>query len=253
MPTMNLSMRLIRSATVTLHWNGFTLLVDPYLADAGAGRSYGGELRSPLVPLPLSLDELLRDVDAVFVSHLHSDHFDDAARETLPKSTWMLCPPDVAGGLRADGFTRVQAIDGQWEHQGLRLRLTGGRHGPDAVLEDLGAVHGFVAQWDGGSLYWVGDSIFCPEVERTLAEARPAAVVVHACGADWMGHGPIVMDCGMVEAVLRAAPAARVIATHMDAVDHATVTRAQLRAHFGALPALAQRLCIPADGERIAL
>ena len=97
------------------------------------------------------------------------------------------------------------------------------------------------------------DSIWCPEVERTLAEARPRWVVVHACGADWMGHGPIVMDAAMVEAVLRAAPQARVIATHMDAVDHATVSRAQLRAHMDAQPALAHRLRIPADGERIAL
>jgi L-ascorbate metabolism protein UlaG (beta-lactamase superfamily) len=40
--------------------------------------------------------ELLRGVDAVFVSHLHSDHFDAAAQQLLPKDLPILCPAPIA-------------------------------------------------------------------------------------------------------------------------------------------------------------
>lgn len=251
---MTLQLQLIRSATVRLAIDGFVLLVDPYLAAPGEGRSYAGTVRSPLVPLPVPAEDLVREADAVFVSHLHSDHFDDAARALLPRDKPLWCPAPVAEGLRAFGFTNVTGIADTFTHAGFSLQMTPGRHGPDAVLEAMGAVHGFVLRTPGhGPLYWVGDSIHCPEVTRTIAATQPASIVVHACGADWKGLAPLVMDCAMVEAVLAEAPGAQVIATHLDAVDHATVSRADLRAWFAPKPALAARLRIPADGERIAL
>jgi L-ascorbate metabolism protein UlaG (beta-lactamase superfamily) len=251
---MSLQLQLIRSATVRIVIDGFVLLVDPYLAAMGEGRSYAGTRRSPLVPLPVPAEQLVREADAVFVSHLHSDHFDDAAHALLPPTKPLWCPAPVAEGLRAFGFTNVTGIEHTFEHARCSLQMAPGRHGPDAVLEAMGAVHGFVLRAPGhGPLYWVGDSIHCPEVARTIEAARPSTIVVHACGADWKGLAPLVMDGAMVEATLNDAPHAQVIATHLDAVDHATVSRADLRAWFAAKPALAARLRIPADGELIAL
>ncbi len=118
----------------------------------------------------------------------------------------------------------------------------------------MGEVHGFVASIpDAPSIYWVGDSIWCPEVRQTIDRHSPAYIVVHACGAHWNGNGPLVMDEHHVEALLRHAPRATVIATHLDCVDHATVSRAQLAQHFQDMPALRRRLCIPADGETVSL
>lgn len=42
-------------------------------------------IRALLVPLPVPVEDLVK-VDAVIVTHLHSDHFDDAAMEALPRS-----------------------------------------------------------------------------------------------------------------------------------------------------------------------
>lgn len=248
------TLQLIRSATVKIRTDdeGATLLVDPYLAARGEGRSYAGTLMSPLVELPLPVPELLADVDAVFVSHLHSDHFDDAAKTLLPKGLPLLCPAPIAAALRGFGFTAVTAIDDGIDWRGCRLTLTGGRHGPDEILEALGEVHGFVLEQPGAAtLYWVGDSIWCAPVREALAKHAPDVVVAHACGATLRGAGPLVMDEAHVEALLRAAPQATVIATHLDTVDHATVSRAQLAAHFAGQPALQQRLRIPADGETL--
>ncbi len=247
-----MELQLIRSATLRLGYGGRTYLIDPWLAARGEGRSYAGELRSPLVDLPMPVPELLEGVDAVIVSHLHSDHFDDAARELLPRDIPILCAPADADAIAGDGFTRVTPIPDTRTEDGVRVRRVGGRHGPPEVLGDMGDVSGFVFSHPGEpTLYWAGDTIFCPEVAATIAAERPAVVVVHACGADWNGKGPLVMDVAMVREVLEAAPDATVVATHLDAVDHATVDRRMLRAFLDAEPGFAPRLRIPADGEAL--
>jgi L-ascorbate metabolism protein UlaG (beta-lactamase superfamily) len=246
--------QLIRSATVKISVGGVVLLVDPYLAPKGGGKTYAGRLTSPLVELPMPVDELLGDVDAVFVSHLHSDHFDIAAQRLLPKDLPLLCPAPIAQAIREMGFSDVTAIDNSVAWRGCSLTLTGGLHGPDEVLADMGDVHGFVLQADGEpTLLWVGDSIWCAPVREAVAAFEPAVVVVHACGADWNGKGPLVMDAVQVEQLLREAPRCTVIATHLDSVDHATVSRADLAQHMARWPELDQRLRIPADGQVLEL
>ncbi|MEZ0471766.1 MBL fold metallo-hydrolase [Luteimonas salinilitoris] len=249
-----IALHLIRNATLKLRFGGCTLLVDPYLVAQHEGKTYGGRLRSPLAPLPMPVADILNDVDAVFVSHLHSDHFDEAAKRLLPRELPVLCAAPIADGIRASGFAHVTVIDGGLHWSGTALELTGGRHGPDEVLAEMGAVHGFIATCpDAPTLYWVGDSIWCPEVRAAIGRHRPNYIVVHACGAAWKGVGPLVMDAHHVEALLRHAPWATVVATHMDCVDHATVSRVQLAQHFRSLPALRRRLRIPADGETLVL
>lgn len=249
-----MDLQLIRNATLRIRLGGKTLLVDPYLAEQHQGRSYGGTRRSPLVPLPLSVASILEGVDAVFVSHLHSDHFDEVAREALPKTLPILCPAILEARIRDAGFRAVQGIPDSVVWQGLRLQLTGGRHGPDSVLPDMGPVNGFVLSAPGApTLYWAGDSILCPEVQDALQRHRPDVVVVHGCGATWQGRGPLVMDEPQIEALLRTWTAGKVIATHLDCVDHATVSRADLRKHFLNRPDLISRLIIPEDGETLHL
>ena len=249
-----MALQLLRNATVKLYLGSRTLLVDPYLAAQNEGFSYAGKLRSPLVPLPLSIDEIVADVDAVFVSHLHSDHFDAAAKQLLPRDLPILCPAALQAKLGGFGFTNVTGIDDELDWFGIQLAITPGRHGPDSVYADMGNVNGLVVRAPGApTLYWVGDSIWCAEVRQTIDRFQPQHIVVHACGATWEGRGPLVMDEAQVEQLMRHAGGATTIATHMDCVDHATVSRRDLARHFAALPDLASRLHIPADGQVLAL
>jgi hypothetical protein len=59
------------------------------------------------------------------------------------------------------------------------------------------------------------------------------------------------MDADQTIAVAQAAPASIVIASHMEALDHATISRAELRAAAVAAGIPATRLLIPADGEEL--
>ena len=79
----------VRNATLRIDYGGVRFLVDPLLAEKGAYPGFEGtansHLRNPLVPLPVALEDII-NIDAVIVTHLHSDHWDDAAKATLPKS-----------------------------------------------------------------------------------------------------------------------------------------------------------------------
>jgi L-ascorbate metabolism protein UlaG (beta-lactamase superfamily) len=80
---------LIRNATLRLEIAGRRLLVDPMLDDVGARppvEDTPNPRRNPLVPLPVPAEEVVRDLDAVLVTHLHRDHLDDTAASLLPRN-----------------------------------------------------------------------------------------------------------------------------------------------------------------------
>ena len=83
--------------------------------------------RNPLVELPLPAEEVVRGVDACIVTHLHGDHFDDAAAALLPRDLPILTQPESAAALRERGFTNVDdRATTQWP-------LTRGRHGTGEI------------------------------------------------------------------------------------------------------------------------
>jgi hypothetical protein len=59
------------------------------------------------------------------------------------------------------------------------------------------------------------------------------------------------MDAAQTVAVCRAAPRSKVIATHLDSLDHATISREALRAYAEANGIGPDQLLIPADGEEL--
>jgi hypothetical protein len=61
----------------------------------------------------------------------------------------------------------------------------------------------------------------------------------------------IVMDAAQTLEICRLAPNSTVIATHMEALDHATVSRSELRAEAERIGINSERLRIPADGETV--
>jgi len=252
-------LRLLRHATLALEYSGVRLLVDPMLSRARAMDPVRGAERGeriPLVELPVpeeELNEIVAAADAVLVSHLHRDHWDDRARELIRKDRPVFCQPPDAGAIAAAGFADVRAVDAQAEWKGLGITRTGGRHGTGTVGERMGPVSGFVLRAaDEPTLYLAGDTVWCAEVESALAAHRPDVVVVHAGAAQFLEGGPITMDASDVIAVCRAAPAASIVAVHLEAVNHCLLTRRALGEALAAA-GLAGRVVIPADGDTLEL
>jgi hypothetical protein len=70
--------------------------------------------------------------------------------------------------------------------------------------------------------------------------------VVHAGGARFLQGDPIIMTPQDVLEVRRAAPDARLVAIHLEALNHCPVTRAELAAAVAG-----HDVAIPVDGEAV--
>jgi hypothetical protein len=76
-------------------------------------------------------------------------------------------------------------------------------------------------------------------------------VVVHAGGARFDMGGPILMPLDEVVELVRLAPG-RVVAVHLEALDHCRTTRAALRARLER-EGLSSRVEVPEDGQLVEL
>ena len=247
-----MKIQLIRSATLRVEYAGQRFVIDPYLAAKQSRPSYSEVSLNPLVELPCSPQEAIAGIDMVVVSHLHSDHFGPTAQRLLPKDLPVLCQPGDAATLERDGFRSVLPIAGSLNWKGIDITRTAGQHGTGQVLQEMGEASGFVFQAkDEPTVYWAGDTIWCEPVARVIDRVQPEVIVTHSCGAVWGQDVLIVMDAAQTVALCRAAPNSVVVATHMDSVDHATVSRRALRAYAEANGIQATQLLIPADGETL--
>ncbi len=225
---------LVRHATLLLETSLGRVLVDPMLCRARTTppvENTPNSVRNPLVELPVPAEEVVHGVDLCIVTHLHGDHFDDAADALLPRDLPILTQPESAVALRARGFTNVSTSHEQ-------IPITRGRHGTGKIGAAMGPVSGWVV--DGA--YVAGDTIWCDEVASALAEHRPHTVVVNGGGARFLEGDPIVMDAADVVRVREAADA-RVVVVHLEAINHCIERRSTYRELDGVV--------VPDDGETL--
>ena len=250
--------RQIRNAALVIDYADRRLLVDPWLEEAGTGMlapspwPERNERRSPLVELPCSVEEVLAGVDAVVVTHVHPDHFEQKTAALVDHELPMYAQNATdAATIESWGFTDVRVLsDGGSDFGALTLTRVPAQHG--LTLEtDCGPASGVILMAASEpTLYLAGDAVWYPEVARTLERFRPQVTVLSCCGATLASRGRIIMDEEDVLALCQAAPWARVVASHMEAVNHGNVSRAYLRTFVDRL-GVGEQVLIPADGEAL--
>jgi len=248
----------IRNATLIIEYAGTRFLVDPMLSPKGSFPAFPGtvnaHLSNPLVDLPIPMDEIL-SVDAVIMTHDHLDHWDEVAKEQVPKDKPLFVQNEEdAGKVRADGFTNVTVLSEDTEYNGIALTRTAGQHGSDDIMaspagELLGEVCGVLFRHDDEkTVYLAGDTIWNGYVADNLERHKPDVVILNAGDAQVEGMGSIIMGKEDVYLVHKAAPEATLVATHMEAVNHAVLKRSELR-DFALEKGMSDALLIPEDGE----
>lgn len=248
-----MQLKLLRNALLKLSYAGKTLLIDPDLGQKLSRRSLAGKSQNPMVDLPEPIEDILAGVDHVIVSHLHSDHFDEVAKERIAKDMPLICRPGDEEAIRLAGFGKVTPLDHFLRLGPIVIKPQPAQHGTGAVVAAMGPVMGLTFEAPGEpTLYWCGDSVLYPPLQEAIAKTDPDVIVTHSCGALWDGT-LIVMDAQQTLDLAETHPQATVIATHMEALDHATVSRAALRQAAEARGIGRERLLIPADGETIEL
>jgi L-ascorbate metabolism protein UlaG (beta-lactamase superfamily) len=245
----------LRHATFIVQLNQVKILVDPMLSRAEAMepvQNASNSRRIPMVELPLddeALKRLLEQIDGVLVTHTHRDHWDARAVELLPKNIPILCQLEDQEKISQAGFSVVQPVVSELRWKDVLFTRTGGRHGSGEIGQKMGPVSGFVLQAEGEpELYIAGDSIWCAEVESALERYQPQVTVVNSGTAQFLSGGPITMTAEDVCQVCRVAPQTRVVAVHLETVNHCLLSRSQLKEKIHQEALLAQ-VVIPADGE----
>ena len=208
---------------------------------------------------PESPDKVISGVDAVIVTHTHLDHWDDAAQKALPKDIPLFTQhEDDAQLIRSQGFKNVRVLTDEAEFGGVKITKTGGQHGTDemyavpALAKPLGEAMGVVFQAPGyKTLYLAGDTIWRKEVDQAIEKYHPEVIVLNAGKAKMTGfEGAIIMG---EEDVLRAAQTAKdakIVAVHMDAVNHMSLSREELR-NYVKKQGIESRVDIPEDGAAL--
>nr|WP_206664898.1 MBL fold metallo-hydrolase [Ewingella americana] len=251
----------VRNATLKINYKGKIFLVDPFLAEKGKYPGFPGtfnsQLRNPLVELPMPAKDILEGVDAVIVSHTHLDHWDGGDQQFISKDIPLFVQDEVDAKLiRGQGYTNVRILGEDTIFEGVHLTKIGGQHGTDEmyskkpVAEMLGEAMGIMFQAPGmKTVYIAGDTVWGSDVDQTLAKFRPDVIILNTGDARMVGYtGSIIMGKDDVLHAYQAMPKATIIATHMDAINHMTLSRKELKEHVKQ-HGIQGRVLIPADGE----
>jgi len=171
-----------------------------------------------------------RDIEAVFISHFHADHFFglpflmlDAKYGGRTEDLTIVGPPGIETSTRrllelgypnvanSPGYTRrfIEADDGcNDEASGLSFTSSRVKH------VDEFDCFAYRVEADGRSLVYSGDTTLC---EGLLRLVQGADVVVTECSCNGV---PVHLGPRDVEEVARQAPGAQIIVTHLDGHQH---------------------------------
>ena len=244
----------IRNATVLVEYAEVRFLMDPMLSPVGTLPPCHSRIRpetwNPLHELPCPVEMLLQ-ADAVIATHLHPGHFDQQAAQLLPKDLPIFAQNQRdAEILQYYGFRQIRILGQGTEFSGVTLTRTPGQHGnwEEEILKQLGSVCGVVFQAPGEPcLYATGDTVWYPGVAQVTKEFHPDVVLANA-GANMGYRQQVNMGKEDILALHQALPSAVIVATHMEDLNHWTLSRAELKA-FALENGFGCQLLTPQNGE----
>lgn len=250
------TMQLVRNATLVLEYAGKKILVDPMLSPKGAIESWAGIEKNPTVELKMPVKDIIKNIDLVIVTHTHEDHFDKIAGKTIDKSTELMIQPADKDYFQKQGFKKATVIGDNKLWNGINIYRLEGQHGSGKVLEMMGKTSGFILKAKNQpTVYIVGDAIWNDDIKSNITKFRPDYIIVNSGGALIKGFEktPIIMNEEQTMALIHASGQAKVIAVHMDALDHCRTTRSSLRQTAAQSKVAKDKLIIPEDTEVIEL
>lgn len=250
------TIQLVRNATLLIEYGGKKILVDPMLSPKGAIESWAGIERNPTIELKMPVEDILKDVDLVIVTHTHEDHFDSVASKALDKSVELMIQPADKDFFQKEGFGSATVLDDSKIWNGITVYRLDGEHGSGEILKMMGKTSGFVLKAKNQpTVYIVGDAIWTEDIKKNIKKFKPDYIVVNSGGALIKGfeNTPIIMNEAQTMTLIGESGKAKVIAVHMDALDHCRTTRSSLRKKADELKISKDKLIIPQDAELITL
>ncbi len=254
-------MHFLRNATFLLQAGQHQILVDPMLGPPGSLMSLTfvrHPHRNPLVPLPECTDlAQLAASSACVVTHCryaHADHLDGPGMQLLVEHHI-----PVYAQARDQVYLERRGMQVVPVRVGVRQPFLDGtilavpaQHGYDWLHWLMGPGVGYVIKLPNEpSVYICGDTILTPAVTKTITTLKPDIVVVPAGGARLDIGRPILMTPDDVILCIALAPG-RVVALHLEALNHCPTSREIIRQHAKQAGVL-HKVMIPEDGTVLQL
>ncbi|MDM8523194.1 MBL fold metallo-hydrolase [Desulfococcaceae bacterium HSG8] len=258
----------LRSATFVIESGVDHILIDPMLSRKGKLPPFAffrhKPEHNPTVPLPDNASQILNKVTHCLITHSrtfgiralqHADHLDGPGESFLRKNNIpVVCREQDAAYLGKYGINVGTTLEYRVPKQFLGGEITAvpAQHGHGWIHNLMANGAGFYLRLYGEpSIYISGDTVYTKAVERALTELRPDIAVVAAGNASLDVGGPILMPLEEVVTFVRAAPG-KVIANHLEALNHCPTTRSQLKQTLEN-NGLLSKTFIPDDGETLTI
>ena len=258
----------IRNATFVIESGTNHILIDPMLSEQGTLPPFAyfrhKLMRNPLVPLPDNASVILDKVTLCLVTHsqkfgiellTHTDHFDKPGRSFLQKNNIpVVCRKQDAVYMNKNRIHVESKLD-YWQAEeflGGKITAIPAKHGHSWMHNLMANGAGFFLELpDEPSIYISGDTVYTDDVNRALTELKPDIAVVAAGSASLDLGGPILMPLKEIITFIQKAPD-KVIANHMESLNHCPTTRSILRQELGKENLLSKTF-IPNDGETLTI
>jgi L-ascorbate metabolism protein UlaG (beta-lactamase superfamily) len=246
----------LRNATLIIETEDKVILVDPMLGAKGsAGPTFTlfrfKAQRNPIVNLPENAMNLVSKTTHCLLTHLHPDHLDKTAEEFLKsKQIPIICSVKDEKILLKKGLNVSQTIEYWKESEFLGGKIQGipAVHGYGFIAKPMGNVMGFYIELlNEKSIYLSADTIYTEDVHKTLTQLKPEITVLASGTAQLDIFQPLLMHMDDILKFIKNAPG-KVIANHLEAVNHCPTTRHQLKEEV-AKNDLVDKVFVPDDGE----
>ena len=258
----------LRNATFVIESKERFIIIDPMLCKAGALPSFAWikhkSKANPLVELPVNSSELLAKVTHCLITHsqkwgiealTHTDHLDNAGKifleknnipvASLKKDAPYLKKHQINITVELEYWKTFSYLDGQ-------ITAIPAQHGHGVIHNIM--VNGagiFLSLPDEPSIYISGDTVLTNDVKKALEQFKPDITVVAAGNASLDIGGDILMPIEEILDFIKLSPS-KVIANHLEALNHCPITRAQLKTEL-IKNHLLEKVYIPDDGEILEL
>jgi L-ascorbate metabolism protein UlaG (beta-lactamase superfamily) len=244
----------IRNATLIVQTGEHRILVDPMLGPKGSGPSFSfirhKSQHNPIVDLPDNAAAALKTVTCGLVTHRHFDHLDPVGIQLLAEQQLpVYCSAWDESHLRGKGLaTSVVSLNQPRDFLGGKITPFETQHGYGLIGKLMGKGVGYLIELPNEpSLYISGDTVLTPIVRNVLTEHTPDIAVLAAGSASLDIGKPILMPIKEMVEFVELAPG-KVIATHLEALNHCPVKRTEFR---GAMieGGVLEKVFIPDDGN----
>ena len=221
---MTFDITYIGGPTVLLRVGALHLLTDPTFDAAGKHYVFGFGTSSDKVLGPAVSKDALPPLDAVLLTHdQHDDNLDGAGREVLERAPRVLTTPDAARrlGAKSEGLEPWQSVT----VGPVRITATPARHGPPLSRPFVGAVTGFILEWEGqlnGALYISGDTVWFSGIREVARRFKVGTAILHLGSAQFPLTGPVRFTFDAKDAVraIRALSPRTVVPVHYEGWSH---------------------------------